>query len=135
MAESTLQKKDTNGTTSPVVKGAAPARRVTFTPRADILETAEELLLLLDLPGVKPDDVDLRFERGELTVHAHCTAPDGPGKSLLAEYEIGDYYRAFLIGEEVATDSIRAELKNGVLAVHLPKAESARPRRISVQGA
>jgi HSP20 family protein len=110
----------------------APAR-VTFTPRVDILETPDELRLLLDLPGVKPDGVDVRFERGELTVLGRCAATTPAGKRLAAEYEVGDYYRAFLIGEEVAADRITAELTNGVLTVHLPRAESAKARRIAVQ--
>jgi HSP20 family protein len=119
-----------------VVERARPAGRaqVTFTPRVDILETPEELLLLLDLPGVKPEGVDLHFERGELTVHGKVGAPvERPGRCLAQEYETGDYYRAFLISQDVAADRIRAELKAGVLKVHLPKAPTAQPRKIAVQ--
>jgi len=131
MAETTLK---TNGE---VVERARPTARaeVTFTPRVDILETPEELLLLLDMPGVRPEDVDLNFERGELTVHGKCSPPaQRPGRCLAEEYETGDYYRAFLISQDVAADRIGAELKNGVLKVHLPKAAAAQPRKISVQG-
>lgn len=135
MSDATLQRE--NGTqTSPtrnIAKTAQTGRHVTFTPRVDILDNPEELMLLLDVPGVKPENVDLHFERGELTVHAHFSATEPVGKVLLNEYEVGDYYRAFLIGEDVAPEHIHAELKNGVLTIHLPKKASARPQRIAVQ--
>jgi len=113
---------------------AEKPRRVTFTPRVDILELAEELVLLVDLPGVKSDSVTLDFERGELTVRARREPTDRPGRALVEEFEAGDYHRAFLISQEVAVDRIAAELKDGVLTVHLPKAAAALPRRIAVKG-
>jgi HSP20 family protein len=50
------------------------------------------------------------------------------------EVEVGDYYRAFLISQDVAADKISAELKHGVLTIHLPRAEAALPRKIAVKG-
>jgi len=110
------------------------ARRATFTPRVDILETPEGLELMLDMPGVRPGDVEVRFERGELVVHGRCEPPERPGACLAAEYETGDFYRAFIISQDVDADKIEAELKGGVLTVRLPKSAAARPRRINVQG-
>jgi HSP20 family protein len=112
----------------------AQQRRVTYTPRVDILELPEELVLQVDLPGVKPDGVTLDFERGELTVHAQRESSKREGRALVEEFEPGDFHRAFLISQDVAADKIAAELKNGVLSVHLPKAAAALPRRISVKG-
>jgi len=106
----------------------------TFVPRADILETADELLLLLDVPGVKVDGLELQFERGELVVHGKVAQPVERPRWLVSEYEVGDFYRAFLIGQEIDASRISAELKNGVLTLHLPKVEAVRPRRIPVQG-
>ena len=94
----------------------------------------DELLLLLDLPGVKPEDVEVHFERGELTVKGSRTAPEQTGKRLLTETRPGDFYRAFLLGREIDARGISAEMKNGVLRVHLPRAEAAKPRRVPVQG-
>jgi HSP20 family protein len=54
---------------------------------------------------------------------------------LLCEYGIGNFYRTFRVSEQVDPDRIHAEYSNGVLTLHLPKAESARPRRIPVQAA
>lgn len=103
-------------------------------PRVDILETEHELLLLADLPGVRPTDVDVRFENGELTIHGRRN-PTNPGRRrALWEYEPAHYHRTFRLSEDVAADQIEAELKNGVLTVRLPKAEAAKPRRIAVKG-
>jgi HSP20 family protein len=103
-------------------------------PRVDILETEQELVLLADLPGVKPADVDVRFENGELTIHGRRNATNPGKRRALWEYEPAHYHRAFRLSEDVAADKIEAELKNGVLTVRLPKAEAAKPRRISVKG-
>lgn len=105
----------------------------TYTPRCDIFETDDELVLCADLPGVNPADADVRFENGQLEIYARC-APRQTGVNYLAwEYGVGDYYRAFSIGEVINSDKIAAELKNGVLTVHLPKNEAAKPKRIAVK--
>jgi len=111
-----------------------PQRRVTFTPQVDILELPDELVLLVDLPGVKSDGVNIHFERGELTLHAYRDTAEKQGHRLVEEFEAGDFYRAFLISQDVAADKISAELKNGVLSIRLPKAVAAQPRRIAVKG-
>jgi HSP20 family protein len=127
MAEQVLKDPDTgaadDGNTGVVAR-----------PRVDILETEQEILLLADMPGVKPADVDVRFENGELTIHGRRTGPENAKRRVLWEYEPVHYHRAFRMTEDVAADRIEAELKNGVLAVHLPKAEAAKPRKIAVKG-
>src|SRR5947209_11928087 len=72
-----------------------------FTPRVDILETDRELMLFAEMPGVKPDDVDLRYENGELVLHGKVPARDNGRPMLLHEYENGDFYRVFRIDESV----------------------------------
>jgi len=109
-------------------------RGLAFTPRVDVLETETELLLLADLPGVKPAEVEMHFENGELILHGRCTPRQTGTDYLLQEYGVGDFYRAFAIAETIDSDKISAELKDGVLTVHLPKAEAVRPRRITVKG-
>ena len=127
MAETTVKDREFPATENG--EAAVVAR-----PRVDILETEHALVLLADLPGVKPSDVDVRFENGELTIHGRRT-PSNPGKRrALWEYEPAHYHRSFRLSEDVATDQIEAELKNGVLTVRLPKAEAAKPRRINVKG-
>jgi len=121
-----------NGTAGDVSE--APARTVTVTPRVDILETENEFLLLADLPGVRPDDVDIRFEKGELTLHGRRPVAHGEKESALREYEATSYQRTFAVSETVAADRIEADLKNGVLTVRLPKVEAVKPKKITVRG-
>lgn len=116
------------------VSGAETTQNVWFTPRVDILETEDELTLFVDMPGVFPNQVDVRFENGELILHGRCQ-PRGQGARFTTwEYGVGDFYRTFTISEEINAEGIAAELKNGVLTVHLPKRESVKPRRIPVKG-
>jgi HSP20 family protein len=105
-----------------------------FTPRVDIYETDKELTLYADVPGVRPEDVDLRYERGELLLHARVQPSARRGNFVVEEFEEGDFYRAFQIHESIDSTKIEAECKNGVLIVHLPKAESAQPRKVAVRG-
>jgi len=109
------------------------SRRVIFTPQVDIFEVGDEMVLQLDMPGVKAEDVEVHYERGELAVNARKNSTPKAGRGLVEEFESGDYYRAFLISQEVAADRISAELKHGVLTVRLPKHEAAKPRKVAVK--
>jgi HSP20 family protein len=105
-----------------------------FTPRVDIVETSDELVLVADVPGARADSVDINFEQGELTISARVLQrQDQDAQYLLHEYGVGDFYRVFHIGEAIDSTQISAEVVNGVLKVHLPKAESAKPRKIAVK--
>ena len=128
MPNTPIAKQETPDTLSPErTRGG-----ITFTPRVDIVETGEELLLLADLPGVRPDDLDIRFENGELVLVGRCAPRNENASFMLNEYGIGDFYRAFAMSETIDSTRIAAELKNGVLTVHLPKTERAKPKRIAV---
>jgi HSP20 family protein len=104
-----------------------------FTPRVDICETDTELLLYADMPGVRPDDVDLRYERGELHLTGKVTPRERPGRFLYGEYEEGDYFRSFTIHESIDSEKIEAGCKNGVVTVRLPKVAKVQPRQIKVR--
>ncbi|HOB73972.1 MAG TPA: Hsp20/alpha crystallin family protein [Phycisphaerae bacterium] len=106
-----------------------------YSPGVDIIELENELLLVADVPGARPEDVEIDYEQGMLTLHARVE-PRRKGEDLdwlLYEYGVGDYYRSFQIGEAIDASKIEAEFKNGVLTVHLPKTEAARPRKIQVK--
>jgi HSP20 family protein len=105
-----------------------------FTPRVDVVETDHELTLFADVPGVRPEDVDLRYEQGELVLHGRVRGKAGRREFLAKEFDDGDFFRAFHIHESIDSGKISAECKNGVLVVHLPKVEETRPKRISVRG-
>lgn len=120
----------------PAVENEAQRRAsegVTYTPRFDICETDDELILYGDLPGVEAGDLDIRFEDKELTIHGKVASGPSGRRRLRDEYGVGDYYRTFSVDEALDAERISAELKNGVLTVHLPKAESAKPKRIEVR--
>lgn len=108
---------------------------VVFTPRFDIWETDDELVLYGDLPGVDPSDLDIRFEDGQLSLHGRVAPRQPEVQYLFGEYGIGDFHRSFAIGESIDTSQISAELSNGVLTLRLPKTEAVKPHRIQVSTA
>ncbi len=117
---------------------AAPAEQTkpgpVFAPSVDIFETEKAITLLVDMPGVKVDDldVDLRDDTLTLTGDVHREMAT-PGEKVYVEYETGRYYRQFSLSEVVAQEKIDAKFGDGVLRLTLPKVEKATPRRIAVQ--
>ena len=124
-----LVKKEAGEVTAP----EATRGGIYYTPRVDIYESADEVVLQCDLPGVKPQDVDVRFEKGELSLYGKVQPRQAPAEYLDEEYGVGDFYRSFTIGEEVDAAKISAECRDGVLTIHLPKQEKVKPKRISVK--
>ena len=125
-------------TKAPEQAGVRTAERTrggrAYRPNVDIFETANELTVLADMPGVKGDEIDIDFENGLLTIHGRVQERlPADQQYLLYEYGTGDFYRTFVIGEAIDTDGISAEYKDGVLTLHLPKIEAVRPRRIEVK--
>ena len=107
-----------------------------FQPAVDIFETKDELVLVADMPGVPPDGVDVDLEGDELSIEGRVRAGEYDGlKPLYVEYGVGGFYRRFTLGEMIDRDGIKAQMKNGVLVLKLPKAERARARRITVDAA
>ena len=101
-----------------------------YLPPVDIYETKEELVLLADLPGVRGEDVEIQFEQGELTITGKVEDRQPSGTTyLLHDYGTGDFVRSFQISEVIDSSRIHAEHKDGVLTLHLPKVEAAKPRR------
>ncbi len=106
-----------------------------YRPHVDILED-QDLVLVADMPGARSDSIDINFEDGILTVHGRVEPRHAPDTHfLLQEYGVGDFYRTFRVSEQVDASKIRAEFRDGVLTVYLPKAEEAKPRKITVQAA
>jgi HSP20 family protein len=104
-----------------------------YRPNVDILERPDELLVLADVPGAKGDQIDIDFEKGTLTLHATVPERQNEGQRYLVhEYGVGNYYRTFNVSEAIDASRITAEYAEGVLTLHLPKAASIKPRKISV---
>jgi HSP20 family protein len=107
-----------------------------FTPLVDVWETHEAFYFEADLPGVKSGDVDVSYENGALTIAAKVQPRQAAGASYAwQEYGVGHFYRSFAISTPVDADGIRAELKDGVLKLYVPKQESARVKKIDVRSA
>jgi len=108
--------------------------RVFFTPPIDIHEGPEGLVLEADLPGASEGKVTIQLEENVLCLHAQIPSPAPEGaRALYEEYQLGDYFRSFILSDEVERSKISAELKNGVLRLNLPKAERTKTRRIEIK--
>lgn len=105
-----------------------------FRPNVDIVELPDELVVLADMPGTTSQDTQIDFESGTLTIHARVAPRQPQGTEyLLHEYDVGDFFRTFQVSEAIDANHITAEYANGVLTLHLPKAEAAKPRKIQVR--
>jgi len=106
-----------------------------YRPNVDIVETANELILHADIPGVSRDGIDIDFENGMLTLNGRVENRQTEGLNvLLHEYGVGDFHRHFQVSEHIDASKITAEYANGVLTLRLPKVDAAKPRKIAVQG-
>lgn len=108
-----------------------PAR--VFLPIADIYETRDALTVILEMPGVEKNNVDVRVEDGVLNVQGRLDLSKYQGlQPLYTEYNVGHYSRSFQLSSKIDQNSIGAELKDGVLTLTLSKVEDAKPRKIEV---
>ena len=105
-----------------------------YRPNVDILERGDELVVLADVPGATPEEIGVDFEDGTLTIHAKVKPRQEENTEyLVREYGVGDYHRTFHVSEAIDASKITAEHADGVLTLHLPKAESTKPRKIDVK--
>jgi HSP20 family protein len=105
-----------------------------WVPAVDIKETGNELILKADVPDVEMKDIDIRVENGTLTIRGERKF-DGEKKEgswHRVERSYGTFERAFTLPETVDFDAVKADYKNGVLTITLPKKEIAKPRQIKV---
>jgi HSP20 family protein len=104
-----------------------------FLPVTDIYETEQALTLVMEMPGVGKDGLDVNVDSGVLTVEGRINFDKYDGlQPLYTEYNIGPYRRSFRLPSQINQDGITAEITDGVVTLVLPKAEEARPRQITV---
>ena len=109
-----------------------PAR--VFLPTADIYETNDALNVVLEMPGVDKNSVDIRVEDGVLKIEGRLDFSKYEGlQPLYTEYNVGHYSRSFRLSSKIDQNKIAAELNDGVLSLVLPKVEEAKPRTIQVK--
>jgi HSP20 family protein len=123
-----------NGPQAAAAPEPATESGVYYTPLIDIHEGSDGLVLEADLPGATENTVRIQLEDNVLSLHARVApfAPEG-ARALHEEHRAGDYYRSFILSDEVERAKISAELRNGVLRLHLPKSERAKTRRIEIK--
>ena len=105
-----------------------------FLPEVDIHESEEGLRLWADMPGVDEKDLEVTLTNGMLTIEGRVSTDMYRNlMPVYTEYNVGNYFRQFVVNDEIDANRIEARIRNGVLEVSLPKAASARPRRIEVK--
>jgi HSP20 family protein len=106
-----------------------------WAPAVDIRETDDDVTLLVDLPGMKKEDVDVTLENNVLTVSGErkFDREESNDNYHRIERSYGSFTRSFTLNQNVHTDKVDANFKDGVLTISLPKEEQAKPRRISIK--
>jgi HSP20 family protein len=109
----------------------------TWSPAVDIHEEARQFVVSADLPGVKPADIEITADKGVLSLRGSRNfeqkADDGHYSRI--ERVTGKFVRTFSLPDNVQTDAIKAQFKDGVLELTIPKIAKPEPRRIEVQAA
>jgi HSP20 family protein len=113
------------------------ARDASWTPAVDIHEEGKQFVVRADLPGVKPADIEITAEKGVLALRGsrNFEQQSDDGHYSRVERVSGKFVRTFTLPENVQTDAIKAQFKDGVLELTIPKVAKAEPRRIEVQAA
>lgn len=105
----------------------------TYAPNVDIYETSDGLRLWADMPGVDEQSINIQLDKGVLTIEGQVDLKEYEDMTpLYTEYNVGNYLRRFTLSNDVDSDRIVARVQHGVLALEIPKAERAKPRRITV---
>ena len=104
-----------------------------FVPATDVYETEEGLTLVMEMPGVIRDNLEVSLENGVLRVEGKLDFATYEGlEPVYTEYNVGHYARSFSLSDEIDQDNLSAHLDDGVLTLMLPKSPVARPRRIEI---
>ena len=105
-----------------------------WAPAVDIFETEHELVVKADLPDIKPEEIDVRVENNILTIRGERKFEKKVDQSnyLRVERTFGSFSRSFSLANTVNSEAIKAEYKNGVLTLTVPKREEAKPKQIKV---
>jgi HSP20 family protein len=108
-----------------------PARY--YVPNTDIYETEDALTVVVEMPGVERDKVDIDIENDVLLIEGLIDfARYAEMQPVYTEYNVGHYSRKFSLSSKIDQNKISAEMKDGVLTLTLPKAEAAKPRKIKI---
>jgi len=104
-------------------------------PAVDIYESEQDLVIVVDLPGVEPDGVELELAGNILSLRGKASRDEVGGRLLFSEYHSHDYFRSFVMTEIVDASDVSAALVDGVLKITLPKVNKAASRKIPISDA
>jgi len=104
----------------------------TVAPVVDIYENDDEILLHADMPGVEKDKITVNVDNGTLTITG-VRELETKGAASWEEFGDVEYRRTFSVPQTIDVEKVNAELKDGVLRLHLPKSEAAKPRQIEIK--
>lgn len=108
--------------------------RADWAPAVDVLETDAEFQIIAELPGLEKEDVKLSVEGGVLAISGRREQVEEKGTRLhRIERASGSFFRSFSVPDTVDETKVKASYKNGILTVHLPKTEKAKPKSIEVK--
>ena len=111
--------------------GAGTTSRPAVMPM-DAWREGDTFVVEFDLPGVRPETLDIDVERNVVTVKAERPAPHGDREMLAAERPTGLFSRQLVLGENLDLDKVKADYDAGVLRLNIPVAERAKPRKIEI---
>lgn len=122
----------TSAAATPAVE--APARTFrTRAPRVDVSESADAYFVTADVPGVPMNAIEVTIEEDRLELSAKRTVAEHEGyRTAFRQFGEGDYRRAFTIPEAIDREGVRADLRDGVLRITIPKAQPAKPQKIRI---
>jgi HSP20 family protein len=115
-------------------RSSEEANLTPWAPAVDIYETEQELVVKTDLPDIKPEELDIRVENNILTIRGERKFEKKVNENnyLRVERSYGSFRRSFSLATTVNTEAIKADYKNGVLTLSVPKREEAKPKQIKV---
>mgnify|MGYP003572477373 FL=1 len=108
------------------------SRRRTVSPPVDIYENQDEVLVVTDVPGTSNEGLNIHFDKDQLFIEASAGLLNEENSPLFREFASVDYRRVFELAPGIDVEKINAELKQGVLTIHLPKSAATKPRRIQI---
>jgi HSP20 family molecular chaperone IbpA len=108
------------------------SKRAVVMPAVDIFENKDEVLVVADVPGADAAGLNVHFDKDQLFIEAAVPPSNEDHKPLFREFGSVDYRRVFELSPGIDVAAIKAELKHGVLAIHLPKSAAIKPRKIQI---
>ena len=127
MIEKNLANVDTS---SALAREATRNNDQYLSPAVDIFESEQGLTIVADMPGLDDKSLEISVEKGVLTIKGD--APAGAGDVQYREFAMAGYWRQFILSDTFDAEKAEGAIKHGVMTLHIPKAEAAKPKRIPV---